>query len=185
MIGGDKRSISFDGSSSQLEEELYSGEIKDLQGLFDRAQQLGVSLQVADQREKVWQRGDVLVGEVTELSLQSLRRRRVYLTKGAYLLVEVDGSAVQVKVRGRAGWVVLGNKFAQALASDVIRRASGRPDRAAIEKVLSLAGESTPTVSPDFMVLSTNSCPPDPESVLWNAFSEDCREFGWRLCGQQ
>jgi hypothetical protein len=187
VIGGDKRSIIFGKSSAAtaLEEELYSGKISDDQGLLDRARELGGHCQVSDEREKVWQKGDVLVGEVAEITLTSQRRRRIYLTRGAYLLVEVDGRDAVVKGKGKAGWVVLGNKFAQKLANDSIREAKGRPDREIIEKVLTLAGDKTASVSRDFAILSVNSSLPDPGGLIWKAFVEDCREFGWGLCGPQ
>ena len=72
VIGADRRAIAFLGPCPELEEELYSGQIKNDQELADRARELGASLQISDGREKVWRRGDLLVGEVTEISAQAL-----------------------------------------------------------------------------------------------------------------
>ncbi|NPV62117.1 MAG: DUF2121 domain-containing protein [Methanotrichaceae archaeon] len=192
MIGGDKRSIIFGDSSADaaLEEELYSGKIGDDRSLLRRAEDLGACCQISDEREKVWQKGDVLVGEVAEISLTTQRRRRIYLTRGAYLLVEVNGQEAVVKGKGRSGWVVLGNRFAQKLAHDSIRDAGARPDQTVIEKVLMLAGTRTASVSRDFTVLNLNSNPSDhgqsdPEARVEKAFAEDCRELGWSLCAPQ
>ena len=51
VIGGDRRSISFLGSCKRLEEELYSGEIRNDQELIARAKELNATLQVTDGRE--------------------------------------------------------------------------------------------------------------------------------------
>jgi hypothetical protein len=192
VIGGDRRSIIFGDSSADaaLEGELYSGKIVDDRSLLKRAEELGACCRVSDEREKVWQKGDIVVGEVAEVSLTTQRRRRIYLTQGAYLLVEVNGQEAAVKGKGRSGWVVLGNRFAQKLARESISIAGARPDRAVIERVLTLAGDKTASVSRDFTVLSVNNessdfGQSDPETRVQKAFAEDCRELGWSLCAPQ
>lgn len=94
VIGADRRAIVFLGSCPGLEEELYSGQIKDDQQLLNRARELGVDLQITSNREKVWRRGDLLVGEVTEISAVLSRRRRIYLTPGASLQVDITSSGI-------------------------------------------------------------------------------------------
>jgi hypothetical protein len=94
VIGADRRAIAFLGSCPRLEEELYSGQIKDDQQLLDRARELGAALQITSNREKVWRRGDLLVGEVTEISAVQSRRRRIYLTPGASLQVDITSSGI-------------------------------------------------------------------------------------------
>jgi len=89
VIAADRRAILFMGSCQELEAELYSGQIKDDRELEARAEALGAVLQVCDGREKVWRRGDLLVGEVTELSAQLQRRRRIYIAPRASLQVEI------------------------------------------------------------------------------------------------
>lgn len=64
VIGGDRRSITFLGSCPELEQDLYSGLIKDDEALLARAKEAGATLQVADGRDKVWRRGDILVGRL-------------------------------------------------------------------------------------------------------------------------
>ena len=91
VIGADRRAIAFLGSCPGLEEELYSGQIENDGKLADRARELGASLQICDGREKVWRRGELLVGEVTEISPTLCRRRRIYLTPGASLQVDITG----------------------------------------------------------------------------------------------
>jgi hypothetical protein len=94
VIGADRRAIAFLGSCPELEEELYSGQIKDDQQLLDRARELGADLQITSHREKVWRRGDLLVGEVTEISAVLSRRRRIYLTPGASLQVDITSGGL-------------------------------------------------------------------------------------------
>jgi hypothetical protein len=94
VIGADRRAIAFLGSCPKLEEELYSGQIKNDQELVDRARELCATLQVSDGKEKVWRRGDLLVGEVTEISVKLCRRRRIYLAPGASLQVDITSGDV-------------------------------------------------------------------------------------------
>jgi len=94
VIGADRRAIAFLGSCPRLEEELYSGQIKDDQQLLDRAGELGAALQITSNKEKIWRRGDLLVGEVTEISAVLSRRRRIYLTPGASLQVDITSAGL-------------------------------------------------------------------------------------------
>ena len=60
-------------------------------------------MQVTDGREKVWRHGDVLVGEVTEISAKLERRRRIYLVPGAHLIVDVAGEEAKITGAGKSG----------------------------------------------------------------------------------
>ncbi len=83
VIGGDRRCITFLGGCPELEDELYSGRIRNDRELLAKAKALKATLQVSDGKDKVWRRGDLLVGEVTEISSQQERRRRIYLAPGS------------------------------------------------------------------------------------------------------
>ena len=101
VVGADRRAISFLGACQALEEELYSGMIRDDRVLLTRAKELGAVLQISDGREKVWRQegvacmgkavytGGILVGEVTEISARLSRRRRIYVVPGASLQVDI------------------------------------------------------------------------------------------------
>ncbi len=141
VIGGDRRSITFLGSCPELEQDLYSGLIKDDEALLARAKEAGATLQVADGRDKVWRRGDILVGEVTEITPQLDRRRRIYVTPGAHLQVEISGNEVRVKDRGVAGCIIYGNRFTQQIAVSIVVQASGRVDEALVREIFQKAGE--------------------------------------------
>jgi len=214
VIGADRRAIAFLGSCPKLEEELYSGLIKNDQQLRDRARELGAALQITNSKEKIWKRGDLLVGEVTEISLELCRRRRIYLTPGASLQVDITSGKVadananldsdgcdcagcketgrkeaSGKARIRAwngiGCTVFGNRFTQKLAYDEVGRTGGRVNEPLIKSILVKAGESTASVSRECTVLHSDIKQSDPKAALLKALVEDCKESGWRLCALQ
>ena len=195
VIAADRRAILFLGSCPTLEEELYSGQIKDDQELEARAEAFGAVLQVSDGREKVWRRGDVLVGEVTELSPQLQRRRRIYIAPGASLQVEIKsgleaelepeskGGEARIKAWGGVGCTVFGNRFTQKLAAEEIARAGARVDLSLIQRIFQKAAERTASVSREHTILKSNVVRADASAGLLTALQADCEECGWRLCG--
>jgi hypothetical protein len=198
VIGADRRAITFLGSCPTLEQELYSGQIKDDQQLLNRARELGAAMQITSNREKVWKRGDLLVGEVTEISAMQFRRRRIYLTPGASLQVDItsggiangdaDGKATgeaRIRAWGGIGCTIFGNHFTQKLAYDEVGRAGGRVNELLIKSILVKAGESTASVSRESTILRSDIKQSDPRAALFRALEEDCEESGWRLCAPQ
>jgi hypothetical protein len=200
VIGADRRAIAFLGPCPKLEEKLYSGQIKNDQELADRARELGATLQISDGREKIWRRGNLLVGEVTEISAKLSRRRRIYLTPGASLQVDItsgeDGGAENACAKGAGGeariraWdgvgcTVFGNRITQKMAYEEVGRAEGRVNEALIKSILVKAGESTASVSWEHTVLRSDIKQSDPKAALLKALEEDCKESGWRLCALQ
>jgi hypothetical protein len=195
VIGADRRAIAFLGPCPELEEELYSGQIKNDRELADRARELGASLQVSDGREKVWRRGDLLVGEVTEISARLSRRRRIYLVPGASLQVDIisgeetgkEGAGGEARIRAwdGVGCTVFGNRFTQKLACEEVGLAGGRVSEALIKSILEKAGNETASVSRENTVLRSDSRQSDPKAALLVALEEDCKESSWRLCAPQ
>jgi hypothetical protein len=185
VIGGDKRCITFSGSCPQLEDELYSGRIKNDEALQARAGELGAILQVSDGKEKVWRIGDLLVGEVTELSSRRERRRRIYLAPGASLEVDITDREARIRARGGVGCVVFGNRFTQELAGSSVANAGGRVNEVLIESIFALAGERTASVSRQHTILKSDRKPSDPNGALQKALREDCQKNSWRLCDPQ
>lgn len=185
VIGGDKRCITFSGSCPQLEDELYSGRIKNDQELLARAAELSATLQITDEREKVWRIGDLLVGEVTELSSLLERRRRIYLAPGASLEVDITGREARIRARGGVGCVVFGNRFTRELAGSCATRAGGRVNEDIIKSIFVEAGDRTASVSRQHMILKSDKKPSDPNGALQKALEEDCQKSGWRLCDPQ
>jgi hypothetical protein len=194
VIGADRRAIAFLGSCPKLEEELYSGQIKNDSKLADRARELCASLQISDGREKVWKRGDLLVGEVTEVSAKLSRRRRIYLTPGASLQVDITtgaaegaggkgaGGEARIKAWDGVGCTVFGNRITQKLAYEEVGQVGGRVNEALIKSILIKAGEKTASVSRESTVLRSDVKQSDPKAALLKALEEDCKESGWRLC---
>ncbi|MGV8175520.1 MAG: DUF2121 domain-containing protein [Methanothrix sp.] len=197
VIGADRRAIAFLGSCQALEEELYSGRIRNDSELADRAEKLGAALQICDGREKVWRRGDILVGEVTELSSRLERRRRIYIAPGASLRVDIKAGEdaglrpeaprgeARITAWGGVGCTIFGNRFTQKLAADEIALFGGRVDERLIESILQKAGERSASVSREHTILSSSAAKIDPRADLLAALLEDCEESGWRLCAQQ
>ena len=185
MIGGDKRSIAFFGGAEALEEELYSGKIRTDEQLRRRAEELGSVIRIADGREKVWKRrdGDLLVGEVTELSVESQRRRRVYLVTGGYILVEIAGKKAEVSKRGNSTLIILGNRFTREFAYQRLGAPGKPPEPSLLKSLFEEARRATATVSPDYTILSSDRIDSNPEAVLFQALREDCEERGWELSG--
>lgn len=198
VMGADRRVIAFLGSFPELEEELYSGQIQDDRNLAARAEELGAVLRISDDREKIWRRGDILVGEVTEISARQERRRRIYIAPAASLQVEIrrgetdldaepqaKGGEVRILAWGGVGCTIFGNRFAQKLAADEIALAGARVDENLIERILRKAGEKTASVSREHIILSSRVIRSDARADLLAALREDCKESGWRLCGPQ
>jgi hypothetical protein len=181
VIGGDRRAISFLGDCSRLEEELYTGQIRDDQELLARTKELKASLQVSDGKEKVWRQGRVLVGEVTEISASLSRRRRIYLLPGAHIIVDITNRDARITGKGKLGCVILGNRFTQALAAEEVARGCGRVSEAMIKGILTKAAKMTASVSREHIILRSDALQPDPGEALMKALEEDCRKGGWRL----
>lgn len=168
------------GAAPCLEEELYSGQIKDDHELKKRAEELGAFLQVSDGKVKVWKRKELLVGEVTEISAGLSRRRRIYLTPGAYLIADIVGDMTKINRQGNVGCVVLGNQYTQKLAYSRVSMAGGRVNAALIESILKEAAESTASVSREHIILKSDVLQADPVEALSMALLEDCKRNGWR-----
>ena len=164
IVGGDRRSITFFGEAEALEEELYGGRIRTDEELVRRAEELGTRILVSDARDKVWKRGPVLVGEVTEVSLGSDRRRRIYVTPGGYLLV------------------VLGNKITKRLANERLGKLRSF-DNAVFGSAFREIRNETASISPDHTVIGVGEVRPDPRSALRQALRQDCEESGWKVSG--
>jgi len=182
IAGGDKRSIAFFGEAETLEEELYSGAIQTDDQLAARTKDLGAKLAVSDGKEKVWRSGDVLVGEVTEISAEKQRRRRVYVTCGGYILAEISGKEAIITKKGKSTLIILGNRFTQKLAYGLL--ATGKvPDRSSVEAAFQEVGRKTASVSKEHTILLADKLWPNPQSLLVQAFCRDCEEMGWKTSG--
>ncbi len=144
----------------------------------------------------------MLVGEVTEISARLSRRRRIYLTPGSSLQVDVicredadaadgagekgaGGGEAKIRAWDGVGCIVFGNRITQKLAYEEVGRAGGRVNEVLIKSILVKAGESTASVSREHIVLHSLVKQSNPKAALLKALEEDCKESGWRLCAPQ
>ncbi len=163
VVAGDMREIILWGDSAgskQFEDELYSGRIGTDDEMHKRAASLGVHLRVRDTKRKVRERDDVLIGEVSDFEYGLSRRRRLYVTRGRYALVEIEGSKVTHVQRGEAGrFVVLGSPFIQQTAHQFIHehwKGMGVQEASKLlADILALAARSSPSVSREYTILQT------------------------------
>ncbi len=125
VMAGDTREIITRGdrkATEILENELYTGLLITGTDVQNRAEELGISLTIRDEKRKVTQRDGILVGEVSETEGEITRKRRLYVTTGEYALAGVTGSDVTVTGKGTASnFVVLGNQVTQQIAHSCIR----------------------------------------------------------------
>lgn len=125
VIIGDRRRIGFFGDEKNremLEEEMYSGSIKNRESLLKRAGELGVTLKITDEAEKVRAIGEVVMGEVSFKSPQETKRKRIYATTGSFSIVELLGSTIKKIENGDSSIVVFGNKFTKETANKILKK---------------------------------------------------------------
>ena len=164
-MAGDMREIAFsgeEGAVSVLEQELYEGTITGDEALHRRAEALGITLRIRDDRVKVRDRGGILVGEVGEREPGVERSRRLYATAGRYTLIDREGGLVTRRGGGGAGsFVVLGNEVVKRVAGRCI--SEGWRDGALEDAIrilirtLQEASRASPTVSRAFLLVQTRS----------------------------
>ncbi len=158
VIIGDKRRIGFFGNEKKrelLEEELYSGSIKTQEALLKRAEELGITLKITDDAEKVREIGDVITGEVKTTTPFETKRKRIYATTGSYSLVELSGSTIKNMEGGTTSIVVFGNKYTKEIANKAIqdnwkKKVSLKDVGVIFEKVMDEVSRQTPSVSPNY-----------------------------------
>ncbi|MCJ7443382.1 MAG: DUF2121 domain-containing protein [Methanotrichaceae archaeon] len=184
LIAGDRRRIIFLGKCPQLEADLYSGRIRNEDELKARARGLGASLQVLDGKKKVWRQEGILVGEVTEISSDLEKRRRIYLAPGSYVMVDINGSMAKIIGEGCMSCLILGNKFTQTLANEAIQRAQCQVNDQLVRSIFEEASRRTASVSQEYDLLSTDLNCSIRAEVLLDKLNEDCQKNGWRLCDQ-
>ena len=164
VMAGDMREIAFQGDDSCIEElecELYSGRITSDSELNTRADEVGVTIQVRDDKAKVSQQDGVLIGEVTESDGPAVRRKRLYATTGKFAIAEVTHSQLKVTERGGASnFVVLGNEITKRIANQCIQEAwegGSVPDAIRlIMLIMQIAASVTASVSRTFILVHTD-----------------------------
>ena len=164
-IAGDMREITFGtGEGTRvLEEELYSGRIRTDEDLARRAGELGVYIQVRDDKIKVERRDDgILTGEVTKSDKGTIYRRRVYAAPGTYAIVEFEGElATSVQKKSGPAFVVLGNEIGKKITNEVIaahwRHGTMKDAIRIMVLALERAGRTTASVGRTFSLEQTDA----------------------------
>jgi hypothetical protein len=165
VIAGDMREIFLGGDDAtvqQLECELYNGDIKSDTELRQRAEDLGVSIVIRDDKCKVAELEGVLIGQVCETESGEKRTRRVYVSAGNYAIVDIEGNHVDLKKEGEgSSFVVIGNEVTKAIANQMIREywTKGTLEDAmrVIIRTMETAAARTASVSKPYVLLQTKN----------------------------
>ncbi|MBO6123654.1 MAG: DUF2121 domain-containing protein [Methanobrevibacter sp.] len=125
VMASDKRKIGYFGDKknlSKLEEELYEGKIATDDEFLKRAKELGISIKITDDANKLKIIGNTIRGEVSTKGTFETRRRRIYGTTNGYQMVELLGSDTEKRNAGKSGVIIFGNEFAKRMAETLIQR---------------------------------------------------------------
>jgi hypothetical protein len=187
----DKRRIGFLGdekSREELEEELYSGAIKTDEELRKKASSRGITLNITDSADKIWENGDVVVGEVRSKTPFETKRKRIYGTTGAYNLVEFWGSEIKQVKTGESSILVVGNRMAKEIANKYIQKhwktkTNLKNIGELLKEVMEEAASKTPSVSKkyDLIIKHAPMNVKDAKELLRTTVIEDSKELKkWR-----
>ncbi|MBR3112672.1 MAG: DUF2121 domain-containing protein [Methanobrevibacter sp.] len=161
VMAADKRKIGYFGDKKQLrtlEEELYSGAIESDEKFLKRAEELGISIKITDDANKLKVVGNCIRGEVSTKGTFETKRRRIYGTTNGYQIIELLGSETKSRKAGKKGIILFGNQYAKQLAESLISKnwkssLSLRYMGEVFEDILSQVSSKTPTVGDKFDVL--------------------------------
>ena len=161
VMASDKRKIGYFGDKENLkilENELYDGKISNDEDFEKRASELGISIKITDDANKLKIVGNTVRGEVSTKGTFETKRRRIYGTTNGYQLVELVGSETTSRKAGEKGIIIFGNNFAKKMAETLISRKwkasqSLRYMGDIFEEVLTEVASKTPTVGDKFDVL--------------------------------
>lgn len=125
VMASDKRKIGYFGDKENLatlEKELYDGKIDNDEDFLKRATELGISVKISDDANKIKIIGNTIRGEVSTKGTFETRRRRIYGTTNGYQIVELLGSDTESRKAGESGVIIFGNEYAKRTAEILIKR---------------------------------------------------------------
>ena len=165
VMAGDLRQILFRGESSAekiLEEELCGGLITSDEELTRKAKELGISLMIRDDKNKVSEQDGVLVGEVSSIERGKVQKRRLYASAGSYAIADLENATMTVRQHGQeSNFVVLGNTITKKIAHECIRDQWKNGTLSDAIKIILLtmetASRTTASVSKQFTLFQTMS----------------------------
>ena len=161
VMASDKRKIGYFGDKENLavlEKELYEGKIDNDDDFLKRAAELGISIKITDDANKIKIIGNTIRGEVSTKGTFETRRRRIYGTTNGYQIVELLGSNTESRKAGESGVIIFGNEYAKRMAETLIKREwkssqSLRYMGEIFEGILNEVSSKTPTVGEKVDVL--------------------------------
>ena len=161
VMASDKRKIGYFGDKENLavlEKELYEGKIDNDDDFLKRAAELGISIKITDDANKIKIIGNTIRGEVSTKGTFETRRRRIYGTTNGYQIVELLGSNTESRKAGESGVIISGNEYAKRMAETLIKREwkssqSLRYMGEIFEGILNEVSSKTPTVGEKVDVL--------------------------------
>lgn len=161
VMASDKRRIAYFGDKDnreKLEEELYSGNIRNDEELYKEAAKLGIDLKISDDAKKIKSIGNAVMGEVSSKTTREVRRRRIYGTTNGYQIIELIGSELKNKETGSSGIIIFGNKIAKQMANSLIKQRwkssiSLKYTGDIFEEIIKEIAEKTPSVGKNIDVI--------------------------------
>ena len=125
VMASDKRKIGYFGDKQNLkilESELYSGSITNDDDFLDRAKELGISIKITDDANKIKIVGNTVRGEVSTKGTMITKRKRIYGTTNGYQIVQLVGSDTKSRQAYGTGIIIFGNDYAKRMAEPLIKR---------------------------------------------------------------
>lgn len=187
VMCGDRREIRFyeGGDVERLEYELYNGLIKTDNELMERSTDLGVRIEIRDDKEKIFTSDDILVGRVTSYSAETEQQRRMYVASGGYLIAEIVDGSVRVTETGGSAFLVLGNEMTKKISGEVIGRAK-KPERLSdvvlvLMRAMESVSQKTASVSQAYDMMQIQPLQEDPGRMLQKALEQDIKQNHWRM----
>ncbi len=166
VMTGDLREITFEGNKQdreKLEKELYNGAIVTDDELAKKARDFGVGIIVKDFKSKISERNGILVGEVSSVEDEVVKKRRLYASAGNYAIAELRDSEITLTSNAKgSNLIVLGNDFTKQVASKCFKENWTKKNtfQDAV-KILILCMETaaikTASVSKQFFLIQTTS----------------------------
>lgn len=162
VMASDKRKIGYFGDKQnlkELEKDLYSGKIDNDDDFLKRADDLGISIKITDDANKLKIIGNSIRGEVSTKGTFETRRRRIYGTTNGYQIIELLGSDTESRKAGKNGLIIFGNEYAKQLAETLIKRKwkaslSLRYMGEIFQEIVKEVASRTPTVGENVDVLT-------------------------------
>ena len=191
VMVSDKRRITYFGDENkreELEDEFYSGAIKNDEELKERSRKLDITIKINDDANKIRYIEDVIVGEIISRSSHETRRKRIYGTRNGYQIIEMLGSEVTHSEKGESAILLFGNKVSKSIANNLINRKwkstfSLKYMGELFENILSKIASNTPSLGKkyDVMIVCPKLDKKESQTYLNGIIKRDVQLLGkWR-----